>query len=1450
MPSDAWLSILRLPNSYLFQLQLPGARQHATTLVAAQPLPDGQSVLPQQIGETIRLLNRLIAQRQSHHSIKAGAPPAAKPATDLLQSLGRLLYNQLVPAVIQQGLRSLPAGTPLLVSTNHSDLPWELLHDGEQFLASKHLVGRQMWVDTLPRPFTLHPQRLRRALLIGNPTGDLPQAEQEIEELLALLDTIPDMAVPVVLMGARAGKDAILRQLVSGDYDLIHYSGHAFFAPAHPQATGLVLARDEILTATAIKENLSGQPLVFLNGCESARSTSQAALTKPEHDLAYLGLGIEGLAAAFLQGGAQNFVGTIWPIADAGSQTFALAFHRAALQGETVGAALRQARQTLADAADPLWASYVLYGDPSLTIAPPAARAQPATVLVMRLCGLAGLLAATTPEAAAQEVAAYLHMLSQAILRCGGQIYNMAHDTYIALFGIPQTQENDAERALYATLDMQTAIIRTEAETRPTQLTHSIGVATGDVLVDTLPNGSIPFPLITGPAVEAAVRLAAQASPGEILVAESARRLVRHRFQLESQIEQRPGQDGVYRLAGTWPITDPFWPLPGHQGAMIGRQTELAALQEAWQRSRQGQGQVVDVVGEAGVGKSRLVQAFHQSVGQEAHWLVAVCPSAYVVGAYWLIGQLVRALLGVAATADQALLRSKLQQELEQHGPESVAVVGDVLGVDYPAGGVPRLDQQTYQRQLLTILEKWLLEQAATMPLVIVLEDLHRADDPSLTILKQLLARLDRAPVLVIALFRQTGDWQSPWRQRRNHRLVPVKALNAEEGRQLVAALLQTTDVTEQIAQLVLAPAEGNPFFVHELVLSLREAQVLRLEQGTWQLVRAFRQQDIPDSLDRLIRLRMNSASEAAQSVLALLAVAGDSCEYPMLAHALAGDSAEPWLDSSLDQLVDQDLISQRWEQDRQVCRFPHALIQSVVYESLRSEERRRYHRRIWLALEQLYQGRTADVSELMAHHSYRSVTLPGILGGPAHVVTEVSQADLTRTARYLEQSGAQANRRYAAHQAIQYYQQALQVSQALASDPDLLQATCSQGIGDAYDLLGDYGQAIAAYRAAFSALQKQAMTAEARRWAADLLRRIGRLHGWLSQFTEAHAQMQQALQILADGHDQADRAAAALIHTHTGSLYYLQGQLEPATQACQQALTLVDEQTNAEVAATAFNVFGVICEVTGQWTQAVTFYERSRDIWARLDRRHQLSQVLDNLGTLNFYRGDFALAEQHYRQNLDFWQAMEARDNAGYAVLNLGSVYLHRGQVAQAESYYNQALDAFQETNNHKLAALTHNNLGLLELSRENNEVALNYFQQSIAEDPSAENYRGLSEAEQNLGNIDQALAHAQHSLDLARESSMAFEEGVTLRRLGCIYLACGNRAKARTQFDKSLLSLRTLGARFEMAQTLVQLAILDGHPVTDPELRNCLSEAITIFEEVGAHAHVARARRLLDVL
>ncbi|MBK8051063.1 MAG: tetratricopeptide repeat protein [Anaerolineales bacterium] len=196
----------------------------------------------------------------------------------------------------------------------------------------------------------------------------------------------------------------------------------------------------------------------------------------------------------------------------------------------------------------------------------------------------------------------------------------------------------------------------------------------------------------------------------------------------------------------------------------------------------------------------------------------------------------------------------------------------------------------------------------------------------------------------------------------------------------------------------------------------------------------------------------------------------------------------------------------------------------------------------------------------------------------------------------------------------IRCYDHALLVADALARRQPVQRTAYFVGKGDAADLLGDFETAVAHYQAAFTEALAAASHHDARGTVADLARRIGRLLGKLGRYAEAHRWMEQALQILGEVHEEADLVVAALVHTHTGSLYVWEDKLDAAELACRRALTLLGAWEHGSVTATAENVLGVVCEITGRWPEALDHFENSRQLWENLGDRHQQALVSDNL--------------------------------------------------------------------------------------------------------------------------------------------------------------------------------------------------------------------------------------------
>ncbi len=292
-------------------------------------------------------------------AVGAEAQPAAVDP-DALPSIGRLMFGLFLPRTVQSFLRTWDG--PLTISTNDPIIPWELLHDDQTFLGVKHAVGRRLVSGRPPPPRAVARRERPAFLFVADPGGDLKHAAEEAQHLVAVLSR-RSFACDL-LLAERASYLNVQEALGTGRYDVIHYAGHARFGGDNGEESALELAQNRLLPASQIERVLRGTPLVFLNACSSAQTEREAAEEQP---LTSLSAATESLATAFIFGGAQGFIGALWPVIDSGSRQFAELFYKRLLAGDHVGEALRATRHHFYQErpADVMWASFVLYGDPT-----------------------------------------------------------------------------------------------------------------------------------------------------------------------------------------------------------------------------------------------------------------------------------------------------------------------------------------------------------------------------------------------------------------------------------------------------------------------------------------------------------------------------------------------------------------------------------------------------------------------------------------------------------------------------------------------------------------------------------------------------------------------------------------------------------------------------------------------------------------------------------------------------------------------------------------------------------------------------------------------------------------------------------------------------------------------------------------------------------------------------
>jgi predicted ATPase len=1390
-----------------------------------------------------------LAAQVAHRVARRGAEGGLRglAAIQSLERLGRVMFSQLLPAALQDVLRDLPPVSPLFLTTNDSHLPWELLHDDQEFLALRYAVGRQLLTGEGVRASPGEPRERLSCLLIGNPTGDLPAADAEIEALIDVLDAAPRRVRAELLCRDQASKVQVLEALAGGQYDVVHYAGHA--------RPGALRLADGWLDTDEVRASLRGQPLIFLNACASAQEESL-----PDDALPFAGQQARNLASAFLLGGAGAFVGTLWPIFDDAAQALAADFYRAVVRGRPIGEALRAARMRCRQAApgELVWASLVLYGDPLHRVMTSGLSYHSGTVLVARFPDSHRRWQEGHIETAVQAAHREAIGLAHAIVTRGGKMVAPGTSRITAVFGVPRTFEDDAQRALHAALHIQRSTADGEAG-QP-----AIGVASGDIAVaGATDHGSRIAdhgPLYLGPAVTEALHLARQAQPGQVLAGAMTRRLAGDAFHFVS-ISEDEGDVTAYDVSPPRELITPS--TSSGQGAtaqqpaesaLIGRAGELDALTIYWQAAQRGHGQVVGIVGEAGIGKSRLLQAFRQAIAGEDHvWLEAACPSTGHEAPYTLLAQLLRPLFSVTPEDDAAVVKTKIEQRLGElpgsagAGSELVEILKEVLGLSASETSTALSTELSSEARkarrgrLVYLLRSMLAGAVRQSPLVVALEDMHWVDEASLEILDQVTDGINRLPVQVLVVYRP--DWDHPWFHKPYYRHLPLEPLDEAARVHLLHTLLGTEELPPRLLA-VLERSGGNPFFTEELVKSLRETGVLVRENGTWTLTQPLTEAQLPGTVQRTLLARLDRLPAETRQVLQVASVIGPAFAPALLTEVVP--HLDPALDRHLAELEDRGFVYARWDTGDYV--FRHALIQETAYASLPVARRRVHHRHVGETLERRGDTSQADV-ETLAHHFYHSLVIP-VAGGQPVLAEDANPDQLQKATGYLTQAGDRARERYAAREALNYYRRGLTVSQRLPDNEDHLIAI-HEGASDAHHLLSDFDEAIRHLRQALAVLHTRPLSRVGRRRAADLARRVGFLYGWKGEYETASDWMREGLRELGRPEDEDDKATAALLYVHTGVVRYYEGNLEVAVQQCQAGLELAEAIDQASVQAAAHNTLAVIHTTLSQHDEALAHGMRSLEIWQRLGDAYQTARVENNIGNIHSYRGNWEKARPYYERSLAFWEQVEDQDWIARVELNLGGIYLYQGNWGRARQSYARALELSEKVQNHRMIARTHNNLGLLYVEQGAWDRAEEHLKRSQEvqhrlkiQDILAETFCGLAEVALGQQQVDQAVELARKAVTVAEELDMRFEQAIALRVLGRAYVARGEPVQAQEYLKEGLAILENLHSLYEMGRTLYHLAVLEASVDRDEEAQDHLRRARAIFEEVGAAKDLERAR------
>jgi len=1022
------------------------------------------------------------------------------------------------------------------------------------------------------------------------------------------------------------------------------------------------------------------------------------------------------------------------------------------------------------------------------------------TVLFADVKGSMELVAERDPEDARGLLDGVLERMMEAIHRYDGTVNQLMGDGVMALFGAPLALEDHAVRACYAALRMQDSLRRYADDVHRAwgvPLHIRVGLNSGEVVVRSIGSDLRMEYSAIGMTTHLAARMEQLAMPGTVLLAPATAR------EAEGFVVVRPlgalpvkGLDSpieVFELAGATTVRSRLQATAARGlTRFVGRDREMDELREAMACAADGAGQVVAVVGEAGVGKSRLFWEFVHAFATEGWRVVEGRSLSYGrTSPYLPLVELLKSYFAVEPSDEPRTVREKvtgkllaLDRSLEPYLPSILWLLDAPLQASDKLPEDPALRRQ----QPLEGIRLLLLREARAQPLVVAFEDLHWIDAETQALLDSLVDVMKSVPLLLLVNYRP--EYQDSWSAHSHHRRLTLAPLEAGSAEALLAALLGDAEDLEPLRALVRRHTDGNPFFIEETVRGLVESGALTGERGAYRLERAIEHIEIPPTAEAILATRIDRLSAQDKRLLQAAAVVGKDVPLSVLRSIV--DEEDDRLRGSLDRLQAAEFLYEMRLFPELEYTFRHALGRDVAYRGVLAERRRTLHARVVEAIENLFHGRLAEQAERLAQHA-----VEGQLWDKALV--------------HLQEAGRRGAARSSNREAATAFERAIEVVGRMPPDPSLaaLEIDLRSETATVLFPLGELPRALGHLE-----------VAEQRAATIDDKRRLGRVRTVLANYFWAAGESGRALEAarraLEHAEALADEDMRLVARFRVGQALHSLGEYSQAIEALQTCMEGIPPARLGErfglqlllsVGARTWLVW-CLAEV-GDFGGGFRLGEEAMRIADESD--HPLSRIVarHGLGFLRLRHGEFADAARVLEQGLELCRA--------------ASVVSWRPRLEAALGYAYAFQDRLDEARR------------LLEESeQESADMRTRLFQSQRA--------TWRSEVYWLAGDADRAERTAAEALEVARRQGERGSEAWALRMVAEI-AACGSRSMhAIACYRQAMTIARELGMKPLLAHCHLGIARTLRWSLDEAGAAAELAIAATLFREASMRPWVSR--------
>jgi predicted ATPase len=985
-------------------------------------------------------------------------------------------------------------------------------------------------------------------------------------------------------------------------------------------------------------------------------------------------------------------------------------------------------------------------------------------------------------------------------------------DGLLVYFGYPLAHEDDAQRAIRTGLGILAALRDLNTDLQPAkgvQLAIRIGIHTGLVVVGETGSHGRHEQLALGETPNIAARIQGLAAPNTVAISEATSRLVQGYFECQNigaqtlrsvaepihvyRVLQESGARGRLDVAVTRGLTP-----------LVGREQEVGLLLERWNQVKEGQGQVVLLTGEGGIGKSRLVQVLKDAVASEPYtqWECRSFSSFQNTALYPLTEPLQRTLHWQQDETPEAKLAT-LEQALRQYRlpvAETVPLFASLFSLPVPEDRYPplALSPQRHRQKTLETIATILVELTERQPVLFILEDLHWTDPTTLEFLDLLLDQVPTASLCALLTCRPT--FQPSWHHRSYLTEVIVHRLSREQIARMAVHVAGGKSLPAEVLQQIIDKTDGVPLFVEEMTKAVLESGVLQEVNGQYVRVGALSSLAIPTTLQDSLMARLDRLM-TAKGIAQLGAVIGRQFSYALLQAVSQVDEAT--LHKELRRLVEAELVYQRGLPPQVTYVFKHALIQEAAYESLLKRTRQHYHQRIAQVLEAQFPATVDQQPELLAHHCTEAGLMAQAVG-------------------YWHQAGQSAIKRSAHVEALVHLRQGLALLQTLPETPERRQQELLLHIALGASLIATKGASAPEVAQTYTDARQLCAHLEDPQQLFPVLRGLWNHYANRAELQTAHVLGEQLLSLAQHVQDAAMLLAA---HRAVGTTLSFLGAVASAHRHFAQGLALYDAQHHRALTFLYGEDAGVICHSLDAWTLWYLGYPDQG--LTRSQEAVRLVQQSAHPLSLAFVMGRAAMFHQ-VRREVQATQvcaatAIRLAQEQGFTqwraigALQQGWALVQQGQAQEGLAQLTEGLGAFRATGA---------------------EINRSYFLALLAE-----TYGTMAHPEAGLTILREALTHVDSSGERFYEAELHRLKGALL-----FQQHADNQAEAETCFHHALDLARHQQAKSFELRAATSLARLWHQQGKRQEAHDLLAPVYGWFTEGFETADLQEAKALLE--